>query len=675
MAAECFAPEPLQETVRSVAGPKPEMEHLSASVSVQDSFFRALVDALPSAIYATDAEGRIIFYNQAAARLWGRFPKLGEDWWCGSWRLYHSDGRSMAHDECPMAMALKTGKPVRGAEAIAERPDGSRFPFIPFPNPLYDGSGKLVGAVNMLVDISGQKQGEHAGRHYLAIVESSNDAIISKTLDGIIQTWNRAAERVFGYSADEIVGQSILTLIPEERHHEEAAILEKIRAGERLEHYETVRRHKNGTLIDLSLTISPVKDESGRIVGASKIARDISEKKRAERLLQLQTKRLEILNRAAREISRDLDLDRIVQSVTDLATEVSGAEFGAFFYNVADDRGESYQLYTLSGVPRSAFERFPMPRNTAVFGPTFQGVSIVRSADIRKDPRYGKNDPYFGMPEGHLPVVSYLAVPVVSSAGDVLGGLFFGHSQPGVFGEDAEGLISAVAAQAAVAMDNARLHRAAQIEIQERKRAESTRELLLHEIKHRVKNTLATVQAMAAQTFREAPLSERKAFVARLQALAEAHDLLTQKHWASAEARETVERAMAPFRDGRAERIALAGPAVELPPNKALLIAMFLHELGTNAVKYGALSNRSGKVEVRWRKTQQADRAQLVLEWGESGGPAVAPPLRRGFGTRMIQRALEAEGGAALFDFRPEGLLCTMTIGIDLPQTASPMSR
>jgi PAS domain S-box-containing protein len=567
-----------------------------------------------------------------------------------------------------MAEALKTGKPVRDAQAIAERPDGTRFPFIPFPTLLYDSSGKLVGAVNMLVDISVQKQGKHVFRHYSAIVESSNDAIISKDLNGIIQTWNRAAERMFGYAAEEIVGKSILTIIPEERHHEENLILGKIRAGERLEHYETVRQHKNGTLIDLSLTVSPVKDENGQIVGASKIARDISEKKRNERLLALQRQRLEILNRVAVEISRDLNLERIVQTATDLATEVTGAEFGSFFYNVEDDKGEWYMLYALSGVPRSAFEKFPMPRNTAVFGPTFKGEGVVRSDDIRQDPRYGKNAPYYGMPEGHLPVVSYLAVPVTSSGGEVHGGLFFGHSRPGVFTEDTEALVSAIAAQAAVAMDNAHLHRAAQTEIEERKRAEAGRELLLQEIKHRVKNTLATVQAMAAQTFREAPPTERRAFVERLQALAEAHDLLIQKNWVPANVQETIERAVAPFRDGREERVAASGPAVELPPNKALLVAMFLHELGTNAVKYGALSQFSGKVDLCWRQERGPDRPLLVLEWRESGGPPVAPPARQGFGTRMIERALKGEGGAAQFDFLSSGLACTMRIALDPAQ-------
>src|SRR6202012_2529093 len=132
-----------------------------------------------------------------------------------------------------------------------------------------------------------------------------------------------------------------------------------------------------------------------------------------------------------------------------------GAEFGAFFYNVINPSGESYMLYTLSGAPIEAFSKFPMPRNTEVFAPTFSGASIVRSDDITKDPRYGKNEPRRGMPEGHLPVRSYLAVPVVSRTGEVLGGLFFGHAEVGRFTEDAEELVRGVAGQAAVAIDNA----------------------------------------------------------------------------------------------------------------------------------------------------------------------------------------------------------------------------
>ena len=156
-------------------------------------------------------------------------------------------------------------------------------------------------------------------------------------------------------------------------------------------------------------------------------------------------------------ISEELDLNKILQKVTDATTNSTGAKFGAFFYNNIDDQGESYMLYTLSGAPPEAFEKFGMPRNTAVFHPTFSGQSAVRSDDITKDPRYGKNSPHFGMPRGHLPVVSYLAVPVVSRSGKVIGGLFFGHPDPGKFTEEHEILVTSIAAQAAISLDNAKL--------------------------------------------------------------------------------------------------------------------------------------------------------------------------------------------------------------------------
>ncbi len=171
----------------------------------------------------------------------------------------------------------------------------------------------------------------------------------------------------------------------------------------------------------------------------------------------------ETLHRIGIALASEHGLQSLVQIVTDAATEVVGARFGAFFYNVLDAEGESYMLYTISGVPREAFANFPMPRNTAIFNPTFVGEGIIRLADVTQDPRFGRNAPYFGMPEGHLPVRSYLAAPVISRSGDVLGGLFFGHSDPGVFTERAERAIAGIAAQAAIAMDNASLIRDAQV--------------------------------------------------------------------------------------------------------------------------------------------------------------------------------------------------------------------
>ncbi len=251
---------------------------------------RELLDALPAAIYTTDAAGRLTYYNAAAVQLAGRKPKIGSDEWCVTWRLYRPDGTPLPHDECPMAVALKTGRPVRGVEAIAERPDGTLVPFMPYPTPLHDASGNVVGAVNMLVDLTERSHAEQVRQLLASIVESSDDAIVSKDLNGVIASWNPGAERLFGYTADEVVGKSVTCLFPVDLLNEECAILERIRRGEKIEHYETVRRRKDGSLVDVSLTVSPVRNAAGKITGVSKIARDISARKKAEheRLLALQ---------------------------------------------------------------------------------------------------------------------------------------------------------------------------------------------------------------------------------------------------------------------------------------------------------------------------------------------------------------------------------------------------
>lgn len=220
-----------------------------------------------------------------------------------------------------------------------------------------------------------------------------------------------------------------------------------------------------------------------------------------------QTRVLQILNDAAMAISGDLDQGRLVQRITDAAVELTGAEFGAFFYNVTDPNGESYMLYTLSGVARSEFEGFPMPRNTSVFAPTFSGEGVVRSEDITRDPRYGGNDPHHGMPKGHLPVRSYLAVPVKSRRGEVIGGLFFGHSSPGVFGAQAEERILGLAAQAAVAIDNARLFEALQRELAQRRQAEADLHELNATLEQRVAEEIAA-RAQAEEALRQAQKME-----------------------------------------------------------------------------------------------------------------------------------------------------------------------
>ena len=300
-------------------------------------------------------------------------------------------------------------------------------------------------------------------RHLAKVVESSDDAIISKDLNSTIISWNPAAERMFGYTEQEAIGHSIRMLIPEHLQGEEDEVLAKIRAGEKVDHYETVRQHKNGSLVAISLTVSPIRDDSGTVIGASKIARDVRERTRLQSELHTHVENTEKINDVGTVVAATVDRETIVQKVTDTATELTRAEFGAFFYNVRDAKtGDAYMLYALSGALREAFAQFPHPRATAIFAPTFRGEGVVRLDDVTQDPRYGKNAPFHGMPAGHLPVRSYLAVPVKRINGSVIGGLFFGHSRPGVFTEQHERLASGIASWATVALENARLYADAQ---------------------------------------------------------------------------------------------------------------------------------------------------------------------------------------------------------------------
>lgn len=242
--------------------------------------YRQLLADLPVAVYSTDAAGIITFYNRAAAELWGREPEIGKDLWCGSWRIYDVYGDPLPLDACPMAVALREGRAVQGAEIIVERPDGLRMRVHPSPVPMRNPDGALVGAVNTLVNANGRTASDEASRRLAAIVQYSDDAIVSKNLHSIIMSWNRGAERLFGYTEAEAIGQSVLMLIPPELVQEERTILERIRKGESIDHYETTRRRKDGVLVPISLTVSPIKDAGGRVIGASKIARDITERKR-----------------------------------------------------------------------------------------------------------------------------------------------------------------------------------------------------------------------------------------------------------------------------------------------------------------------------------------------------------------------------------------------------------
>jgi PAS domain S-box-containing protein len=438
-----------------------------------------VLDVLPVAVYRTDAQGRITYFNEAAVTMWGHRPQLG-DLWCGSWKLYHPDGRPLPHEECPMAQALKQQRPIRGVEAVLEQPDGKRMLFMPYPSPLFDENGQLVGGVNLLLDLSERRRDEEDAARLAAIVASSDDAIISKTLQGVVTSWNAAATRIFGYEAEEMIGQHITKLIPPDLRDEERDIIARLTRGERIEHFETVRMAKDGRLLDISLTVSPIRDSTGRIIGASKVARDVSD----------------------------------------------------------------------------------------------------------------------------------------------------------------------------------------------RKRAEETQRLLLDELSHRIKNTLATVQAIASQTLRRAsdPATFVDSFTGRIKALARAHSLLTGSSFQGADVSDLVREQLL-IGGEEDHRITWSGPSVVLDAQAALHLALVLHELGTNARKHGSLSAPGGRIAVRWHVKSNGSRL-LQLNWREAGGPPVAAPTSRGFGSVLIEQSLQAHGGDVAVSYAEGGVTCE--ISLPLPELQQP---
>jgi len=520
-----------------------------------------------------------------------------------------------------------------------------------------------------------------------AIVESSEDAIVGKNLNGIITSWNAGAERIFGYTAAEAVGQPVAMLAAPDRLDEMPEILAKIRRGERVGHYETRRRKKDGQVIDVALTVSPVRDAQGRIVGASKIARDITDLKRAEReradllLREKEARRTaELLNRVGPRLAAQLDPERLVQEVTDIATDLVGAEVGSFFHNVIGAAGEPYILSKLSVASQKKSAGFEMLRNTEVFEATFHGEGLVRSADIAHDPRYRIHAPHDRVPQSHWPVRSYLAVPVTARSGEVLGGLFFGHSLPGQFTSAHEALLTGIAAQAAIAMDNARLFEQAQwvqAELkrsnEELRRANRDLEVFAYSASHDLQEPLRTI-AISAQlierNYGRQLSADDSTFLANIVTAAKRmggliHDLLAYTRSTKYEEgpAPTVDsgRVLAGVLDalrGTIEEAGVtvtAGPLPAVPIHEARLAQLF-QNLIANAVKYRA--QEDPHVEIR----AQSSDGWCVFSVADNGigiepqfGEKIFGLFKRlhtreeypgsGIGLAICQRVLEQYGG------------------------------
>jgi len=501
------------------------MSMAAAALTPGDAGCRKMLDALPAAIYATDRDGRLTYWNRAAERLWGRRPQATEERWCGSWRLFTPAGEPLQHDLCPMAEALREGRPVRGIAAEAERPDGSRVPFLPFPTPIYDDAGQLAGAVNLLVDMTEAKRTE----------------------------------------------QSL------------ARKVEELRSLYQL----TDRLHRASSLDDVH---EAALDAIQRALGCS----------RASILLR----------------------------------DGSGALRFVAWRGLSD----AYRAATDGHSPWAPDETDPAP------------ITVNDAAQADYPPALQQAIAAEG--------IGALAFVPLLSGGRLVGKFMAYWDAPHRFSDGEVELATAIGRQLAFGVERLQAEVA-------RRAAERQRDLLIAEVNHRVKNTLAAVISIAGQSFpgnREVEGS-RRAFGARIRALAQTHSRLAEGEWSGVDFETLLRDELAPFCRPDGSSLRCSGPAVRLKPRAAVTLGMALHELASNAALHGALSLTGGSVEIGWTTVTDGSRRRLGITWTEQGGPAVRPPAHGGFGRLMLERAVAADlGGTVALDFAPAGFRCTIAL-------------
>lgn len=421
---------------------------------IDDRVFRDLFLASPIASYVCDRGGYLIAFNDAAVSLWNRQPEINKDRWSGAHAIYYPDGQPMPLEVSPMAVVLETGEWNSGEELIIERPDGTRRNVLVFSKPIYMATGQLTGIHHTLVDITSYKQYEERQVILSEIVESSDDAIVSKNLEGIIMSWNAGAKRIFGYDEEEIIGKSIYTIIPLYLRGEEETIINEIKAGRKVDHYQTIRVTKSGKEIPISLTISPIRNKQGKIIGASKIARDITDEIQREQTIQFHAQKLETLHAIGKVISEKLDIPSIIQTVIESTTHLAAADVGFCFYRMSDEQGQSKLSVAVAAEKENTYSN--MNLEEGVIHAIFSSEHILRFKNICEIPQVFS---LFNTADGseNVEIEHCLAIPIRAGDGLLIGAMFFGYARSDVFDTADEDVMRNIASLVAVTLDNARL--------------------------------------------------------------------------------------------------------------------------------------------------------------------------------------------------------------------------
>lgn len=689
------------------------------------------LEAMPGAVYLCDHEGWLVRCNSEASAFWGRSPSFGPngDRFCGSYRLYLTDGTPLAHEDCPMAMAVKTGASTRNAEVIIERPDGSRLLALVNIRPLKDHQGRIQGAINCFQDISAHKaMSEELLRRGADLEDFFENGAVGLHIvsgDGIILRANNAELALLGYSADEYVGRHIA-----EFHLDTPVIddiLHKLACGDSLEAHPARLRAKDGSAKHVLIT-SNGRFEEGKLVNTRCFTVDVTARYAAEMARRESEERLSATYEAATVGIAEADAEGRLLRVNDAICNILGRSREQLLnmafadYTHPEDVTGDAALYArqVSGeLNKYALRKRAFKEDGSLVyldihsssvrdasGAFRYGVRVIQDVtatktmedQIRDGERHMRNllealpaAVYTTDAAGHITFYNRAAVEMAGrtpEAGDmwcVTWRLFQTDGTPLPHDECPMAIAlkenRPVRGAEAVAErpDGTRvpfipyptpLHDAEGnligainmlVDITHRKEAENRQKTLIDELNHRVKNTLATVQSLASQTARHAESAGDlyARFEARLLALSRAHDLLTKVHWGDVSLDSLARDVLVPVVGNVPGRILIDGPTVKIGTRTALNLTMTLNELATNALKYGSLSSENGTLSVTWDVQPGARGTFLVLDWHEQGGPPVAPPTRRGVGSRLMERCIERDlGGEFDLVFNQDGVSC-----------------